>query len=191
MIKAIIFDFFGVVRQDAFHAWMRNHGYTRDDAPGQVSRRMDTGQISLAEFYKELAEISGQTLEEIHAEFAANEKFNVDVIAYIRSIKNKYKPGLLSNSEGAYLRSQLKRGELEGLFDVVLASADVGYAKPDKEFFQLMLEKLAVKPTEAVFVDDQQKNIDAAAGSVGMKTILFEDTEQFIRGLEKILSQKS
>lgn len=54
MIKAIIFDFFDVIRADAFHAWMRNHGFTRDDEAGRASERKDTGQIDQEEFCRQL-----------------------------------------------------------------------------------------------------------------------------------------
>ncbi|MCA9328832.1 HAD family phosphatase [Candidatus Saccharibacteria bacterium] len=186
MIKAILFDFFDVVRQDAFHAWMNNHGYTRDDPPGEVSRRMDLGEINGRQFHEELAQISGQTTEELRAEFAENEKFDQGVIDYIVGLRNEFKTALLSNAESDYLRNILKEKDLEKLFDVILISSETGYAKPDKEMFEMALEKLGVQPGEAVFVDDQMKNVTAAE-KVGIHGIQFQTHEQLKGELEKIV----
>lgn len=186
MIKAILFDFFGVIRQDAFHMWLENHGYTRNDAPGDVSRRMDLGQINGEQFVAELAEISGQTLEEINAEFAQNERFNNEVISYVEELKEKYLIALLSNAESDYLRNILSEHELDLLFDIILISSEIGIAKPDKEMFELALDKLGVTAGESIFVDDQQKNIDAAE-KLGIKGIQFEDIDSLRKSMDEIL----
>jgi HAD superfamily hydrolase (TIGR01509 family) len=186
MIKAILFDFFDVIRQDAFHAWMNNHGYTRNDAPGDVSRRMDLGIINGEQFVKELAVISGQTLEEIRVEFAQNERFNHEVISYIEELKEKYLIALLSNAESDYLRNILSEHELDSLFDLVLISSEVGMAKPDKEMFELALDKLGVTAGETIFIDDQQKNIDAAE-KIGIRSIRFEDVDTLRKAMDEIL----
>ena len=186
MIKAIIFDFFDVIRQDSFHAWMNNHGYTRDDAPGDVSRRMDIGEIDGEQFCSELAQISGQTVEEVKHEFSENEIFDYEVIEYANELGKKYPLALLSNSESSYLRNILIEKDLEKLFDVILVSSEIGVAKPDREMFEMAINKLDVAPGEAVFIDDQQKNIDAAK-AVGIKGIRFQNLEQLKKDLGEFL----
>jgi HAD superfamily hydrolase (TIGR01509 family) len=186
MIKAIIFDFFDVVRQDAFHAWMNNHGFTRADAAGDISRRIDLGEITIEQFYGELASITGQTLEEIKIEFAENEKFNREVIEYIEELKETYPIALLSNADADFLRKLLTQHELERLFNVVLISSELGVAKPDREMFKHALNALGVEPKETVFIDDQQKNIDAAE-ALGIRGIRFEGVVQLRAEMNKIL----
>ncbi len=186
MIKAILFDFFDVIRQDAFHAWMNNHGYTRDDAPGDVSRRMDVGEIDGEQFCSELAQIAGQTVEEVKHEFSENETFDYGVIEYANELGKKYPLALLSNSESSYLRNILIEKDLEKLFDVILISSEISVAKPDREMFEIALNKLGITPEEAVFIDDQQKNIEAAK-ALGIKGIRFQDLEQLKKDLSKLL----
>jgi epoxide hydrolase-like predicted phosphatase len=186
MIKAIIFDFFDVIRQDSFHAWMRIHGFTREDAPGDVSRRMDIGLIDGEQFCVELAQISGQTVEEVKYELSENERFDYGVIEYANELRKKYPLALLSNSESSYLRNILIEKDLEKLFDVILISSEIGVAKPDKEMFEMALSKLGVAPEEVVFIDDQQKNIDAAE-KLGIKGIRFEDVDSLRKKMNEIL----
>lgn len=186
MIKAIIFDFFDVIRQDAFHAWMSIHGFTREDPAGEVSRRLDTGIINMDQFYQELAQLSGQTTQDLLNEFAQNEKFNHEVIDYIRELRKSYKTALLSNAESDYLRNILNEKELEQLFDIILISSEIGIAKPDPKMFELALTRLNIHADEAVFIDDQLKNIHAAE-SVGIKGIQFEDIDKLREALGAIL----
>jgi HAD superfamily hydrolase (TIGR01509 family) len=185
VIKAIIFDFFDVIRQDAFHAWMRNHNYTRDDAPGDVSRRLDIGQINVEQFFQELAQISGQSLAELKLEFSKNEVFDQNVIDLIRRLKSKYVIALLSNSESLYLRNLLKENDIESLFDHVFISSEIGIAKPNKEIFEYALKQLSLDAGEVVFIDDQVRNIEAAE-SVGISGIVFKNAAQLEAELNKI-----
>jgi putative hydrolase of the HAD superfamily len=61
---------------------------------------------------------------------------------------------------------------LEGWFDVVIVSCEVGVAKPDPMIFELCLTRLNVKPSHALFVDDRTENLEGAA-SVGLRTFHF------------------
>ncbi len=73
--------------------------------------------------------------------------------------------------------------EIDQLFDVVFCSGDEGIVKPDPTAYQSTVERLGVKPCEAVFVDDTLENVEAAS-RYGLKAIQFNDGP----GLEKALS---
>jgi hypothetical protein len=47
-------------------------------------------------------------------------------------------------------------------FDLYVNSAEVGLAKPDPAIYQLTLDRLGVRPEEAIFIDDHVRNTDAA-----------------------------
>lgn len=52
-----------------------------------------------------------------------------------------------------------------GIFDRVervIASHQVGTAKPDREFFEIALAQLGAAPEEAVFIDDNVVNVEGA-----------------------------
>lgn len=64
-------------------------------------------------------------------------------------------------------------------------SCDDKLRKPDKKAFELILERLKVRPEESIFIDDKQENIDAAE-KLGIKTILFENNNDFFAYLNII-----
>ncbi|XP_071499816.1 acyl-CoA dehydrogenase family member 10-like [Diadema antillarum] len=72
------------------------------------------------------------------------------------------------------------------LFDVIIESCCVGYAKPDPEIYHLCLEQLGMAADEVVFLDDLKDNIKGAKAA-GIKAIEVDDTEQGIRDLQKHL----
>ena len=72
------------------------------------------------------------------------------------------------------------------VFDKVFSSAEVGFKKPDKEFFQVIMKELkGVKKEEILFWDDREKNI-IGAKKFGFKAYIYEtftDFKKKINGL--------
>jgi epoxide hydrolase-like predicted phosphatase len=54
-------------------------------------------------------------------------------------------------------------------FDEIFESCKIGLRKPDPKVFQYVLDKLRVKPEEAIFVDDIGTNLKSAK-SLGITT---------------------
>lgn len=63
------------------------------------------------------------------------------------------------------------------IFDEVVVSCDVRIRKPNKEIYEVLLNKLKLKPGEVLFVDNQIWNL-VPANKFGMKTILFTDNKK-------------
>ena len=93
------------------------------------------------------------------------------------------KTGLLSNSWGTSLYP-LKR--MDGLFDAMVISGEVGMRKPDPAIFELTVDRLGVVADRCVFVDDHPNHLGSAS-SVGMTTVLHRTPEQTISELETLL----
>jgi len=74
---------------------------------------------------------------------------------------------------------------LNKLFDVITSSAEFGVTKPDPKIYDILVEKLEVKPMSCLFIDDVEKNI-ISAEKVGMKTILFINQYEFEGELKKL-----
>ncbi|XP_067093682.1 acyl-CoA dehydrogenase family member 10-like isoform X1 [Osmerus mordax] len=72
------------------------------------------------------------------------------------------------------------------LFDVIVESCREGLTKPDARIFQLCLHRLGVSAQEAVFLDDLQFNVQAAA-DLGMTSIKVEEPEAAVGNLEEVL----
>ena len=81
--------------------------------------------------------------------------------------------------------SEDHRAPSRRLFHEIIVSGEVGLIKPDREIFDLTLEKVSRRPEECVFIDDAKTNVDVAA-SMGFVAIHFESPEQLeekLRGL--------
>ena len=58
-----------------------------------------------------------------------------------------------------------------------IISGQVGVAKPDKAIFEMAQKRFQVDPKTTLFIDDGQKNIDAAIAA-GFEAVLFETPEK-------------
>jgi epoxide hydrolase-like predicted phosphatase len=121
----------------------------------------------------------------IREEFFAGDIVDRTLVEYIRSLRDKYKVGLISNA-WSDLRDFIVREKFDDVFDKMIISAEVGAVKPEPKIFQIALEHFGVKPREAVFVDDFYINIEGCE-KVGIKGIHFKDAESTLKQLKQLL----
>lgn len=69
----------------------------------------------------------------------------------------------------------LKIGDV---FDFIINSSELGFAKPDEEIFSYALSKLNLMPGEVVFIDDSEKII-SKANELGFICHLYQDVQGF------------
>ncbi|MCH5316784.1 MAG: HAD-IIIA family hydrolase [Eubacterium sp.] len=81
-----------------------------------------------------------------------------------------YKLGIIAN-QSLGSEKRLEEWGILKYFDVVIASAEEGVAKPDKEIFFRALKKANCDPKNAVMVGDRLDNDIVPANEIGMKTI--------------------
>lgn len=199
MIRAVLFDFGGVLseagKRGSVRGWLgRVYGLDIDVQKMQhVFNKMWRGQISNDEFlaavrreFPEAPEVTMGDLMRHMQHFRRSEP----VYRLAERLRAKgIKTGVLSNIFGLGVKPLREGGFYEG-FDPVLLSCEVGYAKPDSEFYQMAVDKLGVKPEEVLFIDDQQYVLDPAH-AMGMHTILAESPEQIVRDTEDLLQKEN
>jgi len=110
---------------------------------------------------------------------------NDDVMAYVNSLKGKLKLGILSNNVKEWVTYKNDHFKIDEPFDAVVYSCDVGKVKPEKEIFELILQKLRTKAEETIFIDNHDRNIEAAQ-QIGMQTVLFENLDQMKQEVNKL-----
>lgn len=185
MYKAVIFDFFGVIHSDPANRWFQNHSLEQTGEFADVFKQVDYDMINMDQAYEKLSRLSGQSVEDIKQIFGQTDMIDHELIKLIKTLKSQYKIGLLSNAIGNYVREILQENGLTDLFEEIVISGDVRVIKPDPKIFELILDRLGIKPNEAVFIDDIAYNVDAA-NSLGIKGILFEGTVRLKETLEKL-----
>ena len=192
MIKAIIFDCFGVLLGNAYKVRLANVEQ-EDPAKAQEMRSInhasDLGVISREESAQYMADLLGIDPEEIYEEQEKAEVPNVELLEYIASLKNRYKIGLLSNiSSRERLSIRFTDNQLTTHFDTVVASGDEGYVKPQPEIYQIAAARLGVEPHECVMIDDILEFCDGAR-AVGMRAIQFKMNSQCITDLNALIDR--
>ena len=111
-------------------------------------------------------------------------------IPWIRELKERgYKVYILSNwSEPAYEANKDTHLRFLKEVDGAIMSYREGMIKPDREIYQLLCDRYHVKPQEAVFLDDNKANVEAAL-AFGLNAIHFQNYEQGKEELEGLLRE--
>lgn len=78
---------------------------------------------------------------------------------------------LLSNAQSAFTLNELKFLKLDKRFDSIYISSDYRVSKPDKSFFEIMLDKENLKAEECVYIGNDHTTDIRGATSVGMDSI--------------------
>jgi HAD superfamily hydrolase (TIGR01509 family) len=107
---------------------------------------------------------------------------NQPVAQLIEQLRPRYQTALLSNSSVPSLEHLLGAHTISRLFDVVVASAEAGYSKPEREIFELCTRRLGVDFGELLFVDDWPGHVNGAT-SYGIRSILYKSPEQLEQAL--------
>ena len=153
------------------------------------SRQASTGAIPEEAHWQACAEalgVSRQEMDAIGQEFFAGDVIDTALLDYLRSLRPRYKIGLISNAWSG-LRAFITRSGFEDVFDLMVISAEIGMMKPAAPIFQYALDQFGIAPQEAVFVDDFPENIDGAL-AVGMQAIHFTDLQLTRRQIESMLN---
>ena len=107
-----------------------------------------------------------------------------DILALAKELRTRYKTAYFTNYNEEYWKCIERRFDLLPYFNWGVVSYQVKTRKPAVVGFNIILKHFKVQPEEAVFIDDQEKNL-VEARTLGIQTILFKDKEQLIKELKK------
>lgn len=187
MIKAILFDNFGVIASVEYWSDVEDQELKNgnESTLAGLIDNMNLGKINWQKFCAGVAQdlgISEQEVEKRYSKYSLNRR----VIAIAEGLKKRYIVGIASNAHHEYLEPVLEETGLDMLFDPIFISSMIGFTKPDPAFYVHVLGVLNLKPEECLLIDDSQINI-AGAEAVGMKGLLFESAVQLEGDLQSYL----
>jgi epoxide hydrolase-like predicted phosphatase len=198
MIKAIIFDLGGVLlRTEDFtprerlaeRLGMDRHELEELIFGGDSGDKAQRGEISTEQHWQNVSYLLGydrHKLKSMLDEFFYTDQLDAELVEYIRILHRSYKTALLSNATDDLRQRIEEQWHFEDAFDVIVISAEVGVAKPDPRIFRLALEQLEVQASEAIFVDDFQRNVNSAR-ETGMSAVRFLNPQQLREELSQLL----
>lgn len=188
MIKAILFDYYGVIGNDPLVAWTQRHQLNdwQIKQLKAVCDQSDAGVIDLLGFYEQLGLIVGIPGKKVRDQLEGALGLNGPLLELIRQIRRQgIKTGVLSNT-GSTLRDTMQRHGIMDLFNVHIFSADYGVVKPEPQIFDITAKELNIPKDQILFFDDRQVNVDGARAA-GMPAELYIDVES----CRKILSEQN
>jgi putative hydrolase of the HAD superfamily len=207
-VRAVIFDFGGVILTSPFEAFAR---YERDNGlPEGFLRRLnatdpdtnawarlersDVDGAGFAGLYEAEARAAGHAIDGRAVLALLVGEVRPEMVEALRRCHDRLKTALLTNNFAVpdargNARPDGPIAELAGLadlFDVVIESSKVGLRKPDTAIYELVCSELGVAPDEAVFLDDLGVNLKPAR-AMGMTTIKVDDPDQALADLERVV----
>ena len=180
-------DSLGLELQDVARAALGAYAGTED----RLVTDFETGRIGEAEFAgafaQRLSATSGKAIpaEGIVARIFGTLRLEEPMFEALEAARDGgLKTGLLSNSWGVAL---YPFDRFEGLFDAVVISGQVGMRKPDRNIFDLVLERLgSPDPARCIFVDDHPGHLRTGL-ELGMRTVLHRTPAQTVEELELLV----
>lgn len=190
MIRALIFDYFDVIRQPGNglrSAYRRLGGNVEQDEVFIADVTTAAGYGFIQDANQQIADRLGVPVERWLQEIDGALTNDPAVLEYIARKKAEgYKIGLLTNTGPNTLPNFFKPGQLETYFDAWLTSGDTGHAKPEAGFYHMMTAKLGVQHHEAVMIDDRPEFCKGAEYA-GLHAIVYRNMQQLEPELEALL----
>lgn len=188
MIKALIFDCFGVFYTDPVFAYMRDPATPSDKAEAlhDLDKQAAVGTLDKQGFVMQASSLLGISESESEQRFFHSSDRNERLVELVQELRKTYKVGLLSNIGGDMMDGFFSVEERKQLFDAVILSGDVKMAKPDRAIFELACKQLGVELDEAIMIDDMQTTCDIVK-TYGMESVCYKDFEQFQTELAAML----
>lgn len=188
MIKALIFDCFGVFYTDPVFAYMDDPATAlkKANALHILDEEAAVGALNKQGFVSQAAALVGITKYEAERRFFHSNERNEPLVELVKELRKTYKVAMLSNIGGDMMDGFFTPDERKELFDAVILSGDVKMAKPDRAIFELTCGRLGVELSEVIMIDDMQTTCDIVK-TFGMQSVCYKDFEQCKAELSAIL----
>ena len=204
MIKDIVFDFGGVLTTIDPNVALRRFAALGVENPGEMINSycqkgaffaLENGDITADEFCHELSAMYGRETslaEAKHAWMGFIVEVHTTLLEHLQSLRGQYRLSVLSNTN-PFIQSWACSPEftpegksLNDYFDMLFFSFKLNSSKPGHEIYQKMLKQGNMVAHETLFLDDGEKNINAAA-ELGIKTLKVENGGDWRKALDEAL----
>ena len=212
MIKAVFWDFGGVITSSPFEAFNKyeKHNNLPSDFLRKVNStnpddnawaKLERSEVNLDEFdllFEKESKTLGYAIKGKEVIALLQGQVRPEMLNALQRIKGNLIQACLTNNiqslkEEAFDEGNVsvagKHDEIMRLFDFVIESSKVNLRKPDPAFYKMACEKAKIEPSEAVFLDDLGINLKPAR-ILGMETIKVINSKDALNELQKLVSIK-
>lgn len=194
-IRNIVFDLGGVLYNINYQASLdafKNLGIKDFDrlfsqaSQNHLFDRFDRGEISPEGFRDEIRQLSGMQLSDKQIDDAWNAMlldFPAHRIDLLEGLRSHYRLFLLSNTNAInypvfqrHLKESLGLDDIDHLFENTYLSYRIGFRKPEREAYELILKENELEGAETLFIDDSLQHVEGAR-KAGLKAIWLDLTK--------------
>jgi HAD superfamily hydrolase (TIGR01509 family) len=194
MVKAIFFDFNGVIIDDerlqmeAYREVLSIHSIDLSEADYFAALGMDDKTFVRAAFARADRELTDDVLSSVLAGKGERHRKLIEdelplfpgVVTFLKAAGRSYPLGVVSMASLSEIDYALERAKLRTLFTVVVSAEDVSVCKPAPDCYRIGLEKLNAKlqaegkgllnPSECLVLEDSPPGIESAL-QAGMRRL--------------------
>jgi putative hydrolase of the HAD superfamily len=189
MIKAVIFDFGGVLAEEGFREGLMMIGKEKGLDPDsffKISSELVyqtgyiTGRSSEHTYWNAVREKTGIKGDDKSFREIILKAFRLrpEMIRYVESIKSAGLIAAILSDQTNWLDELDRRTPFYHHFDHIFNSFYLGKTKRDASLFKDICDRLDLNPEEVFFIDDYLDNIKRAS-SQGLRTFYFKNVEEF------------
>jgi len=212
MIKAVFWDFGGVITSSPFEAF--NKFEIDNNLPADFLRqvnstnpndnawaKLERSEVNLEEFdllFEEESINLGHAVKGKEVIALLQGQIRPEMVKALQKIRGNLIQACLTNNIRSLKEEAFEEGNVSvsgkhdvimDLFDFVIESSKVNLRKPDPAFYKMACEKASIEPSEAVFLDDLGINLKPAK-NLGMETIKVINSRDALQELQKLISIK-
>lgn len=199
MIKAIIFDIGGVLIEES-GTQAREKLSKKYNIDSQEFSKYSMEKLPLSykglhynDFFEELVEklkinANPEDLIKFWRKARTETSFlDSEILDIIKKLKEKY--FLVSFTNSTILNDEVEVRKISYLFfDLNIISYEVGFMKPEKEMYELLIKKLKekdIRPSETILIENKDENL-IPAKEFGMNMILYKNPDQLKEKLKNL-----
>ncbi len=198
ILKAVIFDFGGVMADEGFKEGLKTIGLKNRLNPDNFFKIAEeliyqtgyiTGRTDESTFWNTLREKTGVTAtdEELREEILKRFTLRTKMITLVKKLKSSGLVTAILSDQTNWLDDINQKQPFYHHFDYIFNSFTLKKSKKDPSIFRDACYAIGFKPEEVLFVDDNIENIKRAL-SAGLKVVHFKNMDDFEREIKNYIS---
>lgn len=200
MIKAVIFDFGGVLAEEGFREGLKSIGIKNRLNPDEFFKMCEdiiyetgyvTGLTDEHRYWNVVRERTGikGSDKELREEILERFILRPAMLEYARKIKASGFVVAILSDQTNWLDEINERTPFYNIFDFIFNSYKIKKSKRAPSVFREACSEIGVAPSEALFIDDNIRNIHAAQAE-SLQTVHYRNFEDFCEKIKGILQQE-